>query len=97
MEVLPDGVRAFGRLAFRMAEELRSGSTTLDGEVGELMDTWRGAAAGSYRNGWDEMQRGAVEVWNALFDLAAKLGVTADTYCETDTDFGAAVNSLELP
>ncbi|WP_405136005.1 WXG100 family type VII secretion target [Nocardia sp. NBC_01388] len=97
LNVVPDEVQAFGRLAYKMAEELRSGSSTLDGEVRDLMNTWKGAAAGSYSEGWEEMHRGAVEVWDALFDLAAKLGVTAENYRDTDTNFATAVNSLELP
>ncbi|APA97230.1 hypothetical protein NS506_03177 [Nocardia seriolae] len=43
------------------------------------------------------MHHGATEVWDALFDLAAKLGITAETYRSIDTEFGAAVSSLELP
>ncbi|MFF2556981.1 WXG100 family type VII secretion target [Nocardia sp. NPDC058058] len=97
LSVVPDDVRAFGRVAFRMAEELRDGSTTLDREVGELMNTWKGAAATSYGAGWDEMHLGAVEVWDALFELAAKLGVTAEAYRDADAEYGSAVNSLELP
>ncbi|WP_330181776.1 WXG100 family type VII secretion target [Nocardia sp. NBC_01503] len=97
LEVGPDEVRAFGHSAYRMAEELRSGSEGLDREVAGLMNSWKGAAATAYGGGWDEMHRGAVEVWDALFELAAKLGVTAETYRDTDAEFGAAVNSLELP
>ncbi|MFB7724030.1 WXG100 family type VII secretion target [Nocardia sp. NPDC056100] len=97
LSVVPEDVRAFGRVAYRMAEELRAGSGALDREVGELMNTWKGAAATSYGAGWGEMHRGAVEVWDALFELAGKLGVSAETYREADAEFGAAVNSLELP
>ncbi|QLY29934.1 hypothetical protein H0264_32790 [Nocardia huaxiensis] len=49
-EVIPDDVQGFGRVAYRMAEELRSGCATLDGEVQGLMSTWKGAAADSYES-----------------------------------------------
>lgn len=97
LEVVPGDVQSFGRVAYRMAEELRSGSVALDGEVRELMSTWKGAAASSYDEGWGEMHRGAIEVWDALFALAEKLGVTAANYRQTDAEFGSALNSLELP
>ncbi|QOW31094.1 WXG100 family type VII secretion target [Nocardia seriolae] len=70
---------------------------TVDKEVQGLKSTWSGAAATSYETGWNEMHHGATEVWDALFDLAAKLGITAETYRSIDTEFGAAVSSLELP
>ncbi|GAB0102579.1 hypothetical protein JMUB6875_15470 [Nocardia sp. JMUB6875] len=97
LEVLPNDVQAFGRLAYRIAEELRAGSDNLDKEVKGLRSTWQGAAAKSYEAGWTEMHHGATEVWDALFDLASKLGITAETYRGTDAEFGAALSSLELP
>ncbi|MBL1075243.1 WXG100 family type VII secretion target [Nocardia sp. 2] len=96
-EVIPDDVQGFGRAAYRIADELRSASAGLDGEVQGLMTTWKGAAADSYLAGWDEMHRGALDVWDTLFELAAKLGITAENFQQADTDFGAAVSSLNLP
>jgi hypothetical protein len=34
----------------------------------------------SYQAGWSELYSGATKTWDALFELAAKLGVTADTF-----------------
>ncbi|BDU00323.1 hypothetical protein IFM12276_33510 [Nocardia sputorum] len=41
-----------------MAEQLRSGSVSLDREVQALFGTWKGSAADAYRAGWDDMQDG---------------------------------------
>jgi hypothetical protein len=38
-----------------------------------------------------------VQVWDALFELAEKLGITADTVHGADESFAAGVSSLDLP
>jgi WXG100 family type VII secretion target len=94
--VVPSDVQEIGRLAYRMATELRSGSTALGTEVDTLLNTWKGSAADSYRSGWDEMHRGATDVWDALFDLADKLGITADNYRSVDAARAHSISSLNL-
>ncbi|MDO3650541.1 WXG100 family type VII secretion target [Nocardia mangyaensis] len=95
--VIPDDVQGFGRAAYRIAEELRSASASLDTEIQGLMSTWKGAAADSYVAGWDEMHRGALDVWDTLFALAEQLGITAQSFRELDHARAAAVSSLDLP
>lgn len=70
LSVIPDHVKEFGRFAYQVATELRSGSASLDVEVQGLMSGWKGAAADAYLAGWEEMHGGAVDVWEALFELA---------------------------
>ncbi|KAA0018530.1 WXG100 family type VII secretion target [Antrihabitans cavernicola] len=96
LHVVPEEVTSVGRFAYEIAEQLRSGSTRLDGEVQGLSATWRGSAADSYRSGWDEMHHGAVQVWDALFQMAEKLGVTADTYRTQDSASASALGSLNI-
>ncbi|MCP2289128.1 WXG100 family type VII secretion target [Nocardia amikacinitolerans] len=95
--VVTDDVKALGRYAYKLAEELRSGALSLDREVTALLSTWKGSAADSYDTAWDEMHQGALTVWEELFELAAKLGITADTYRERDTSNASAIGSLDLP
>ncbi|MFE6922630.1 WXG100 family type VII secretion target [Nocardia sp. NPDC057663] len=88
-----DSVQEFGRLVYRTAEELRSGATTVDHDVAGLMNSWRGAAADAYNDEWDQLGRGASQVWDAMFTLAEKLGITAENFREADVStagsFGA--------
>ncbi|GEM30004.1 WXG100 family type VII secretion target [Nocardia neocaledoniensis] len=95
--IIPDDVQSFGREAYRIAEELRSASSSLDTEVQGLMSTWKGAAADSYLTGWDEMHRGALDVWDTLFVLAEKLGITAENFRISDGDHAAVISLLDLP
>ncbi|MBR7540269.1 WXG100 family type VII secretion target, partial [Mycobacterium tuberculosis] len=48
--------------AYDIAQQLKSGSIALDREVQALFDTWKGSAADAYREGWDDMQDGAMLV-----------------------------------
>lgn len=96
VSVVPDDVQGFGRAAYRIAEELRSASASLDTEVQGLTSTWKGAAADSYVAGWDEMHRGALDVWDTLFALAEQLGITAENFQTSDSDNAAAVTSLDM-
>ncbi|MFC4123334.1 WXG100 family type VII secretion target [Nocardia rhizosphaerae] len=96
VDIVPDDVQAFAREAYRIAEELRSASGSLDTEVQGLTSTWKGAAADSYLAGWDEMHRGALDVWDTLFILAERLGITAENFRATDDDNAATVVSLNM-
>lgn len=96
VEVIPEEVKEFGRFAFRVATELRSGSSSLDVEVQSVLSTWHGLAADAYGSGWEELKRGATEVWDALFELAEKLGSTAENYSTVDTARATTFSSLDL-
>ncbi len=97
LNVVPAEVSALGRYAYKLADELRSGAMSLDREVNALLTTWKGSAADSYDAGWDEMHSGALRVWDELFELAAKLGITADNYRDQDAKTKISINSLDLP
>ncbi|WP_249645620.1 WXG100 family type VII secretion target [Nocardia sputi] len=56
LHVVPEEVKAVGRFAYDVAEQLRSGSMSLDREVQALFGTWKGSAADGYRAGWDDVQ-----------------------------------------
>ncbi|MBF6474140.1 WXG100 family type VII secretion target [Nocardia abscessus] len=90
-------VKALGRLAFDVATQCRDGYSALETDVRDMLESWTGNNSGAFTVGWEEFHQGAVQVWDALFELAEKLGVTADTVRETDQAFATGVSSLDLP
>ncbi|MFI6165556.1 WXG100 family type VII secretion target [Nocardia sp. NPDC051052] len=96
LNVVPDAVTAVGRQAYDVAQQLKSGSMALDREVQALFGTWKGSAADAYRAGWDDMHDGAMKTWDALTDLASKLGVSVSTLQDRDNANAAPISSLTL-
>ncbi|WP_433601326.1 WXG100 family type VII secretion target [Nocardia sp. CA-135953] len=96
LSVVPDAVMAVGRHALDVAQQLKAGSLALDREVQALFGTWKGSAADAYREGWDDMQDGAMKAWDALTDLASKLGVSVSRLQEQDNSNAAPISSLQL-
>lgn len=96
LNVVPEVVAAVGRHALDVAQQLKSGSTALDGEVQALFDTWKGSAADAYREGWDDMQDGAMKLWDSLTALASKLGISVSTLQDQDNSNAAPISSLYL-
>jgi WXG100 family type VII secretion target len=90
-------VKALGRLAFEVATQCRDGYSTLETDVREMLESWTGTNSRAFAVGWEEFHQGAVQVWDALFELAEKLGITADTVHGADQSFAAGVSSLDLP
>ncbi|WP_068057242.1 WXG100 family type VII secretion target [Nocardia xishanensis] len=92
-----DEVRALGRLAYAVAEECKSGYASLVADTHATIDSWSGNNADIFAAGWAEFHEGADQVWDALFELAEKLGVTAETLRATDQSHAAGISSLDLP
>ncbi|MEV2220420.1 WXG100 family type VII secretion target [Nocardia vinacea] len=97
LSVLPDEVKVLGRLAYQVAEQCRDGYSTLDTDVRAMLDSWTGNNADAFGAGWEELHQGAVQVWDALFELAESLGITAATLGQTDQAFAGGISSLDLP
>ncbi|MFD4444453.1 WXG100 family type VII secretion target [Nocardia sp. NPDC058519] len=97
LSVVPDEVKALGRLAYRVASECQSGYRSLATDAQITIDSWRGNNATTFTAGWDEFHSGADQVWDALFELAEKLGITADTFVTTDQSNASGLSSLDLP
>ncbi|MGW4278509.1 WXG100 family type VII secretion target [Nocardia sp. NPDC004750] len=97
LSVDTDAVEAVGRLAFDVATQCRDGYSALETDVRDMLESWTGSNAGAFAAGWEEFHQGAVQVWDALFELAEKLGITADTVRGADQSFAAGVSSLDLP
>ncbi|MFC9894532.1 WXG100 family type VII secretion target [Nocardia sp. NPDC127579] len=97
LSIDPEEVKALGRLAYDLAGECRSGYASLVTDVRATIDGWSGNNASTFAAGWDEFHEGADQIWDALFDLAAKLGVTAQSLGTVDESFSAEISSLDLP
>ncbi|WP_433659934.1 WXG100 family type VII secretion target [Nocardia sp. CA-128927] len=97
LTVVPEQVSAAGHYVQNTAQSLINGLRTTSSEVNALESSWRGAAATAYANAWDEVHRGAVEVFEALADMADLLGVVVDRTVATDIDTANTVSSLTLP
>ncbi|MEU4414831.1 WXG100 family type VII secretion target [Nocardia salmonicida] len=96
-DVVPTGVADAGRYIQLTAQELVSGLSAIDSDVNNLLETWTGNSATSYRSGWDEARKGAEAVLSSLATLAELLGVVADTHTDLDTERAAETSSLDLP
>ncbi|MFC3960423.1 WXG100 family type VII secretion target [Nocardia jiangsuensis] len=92
LRVVPEDVQAIGRYAADVAEQLKSGASSLDGEVQALFGTWRGSAADAYRTGWDEMRDGVLQTFDALTDLASKLGAGVAAQVEQESSSATLLN-----
>jgi WXG100 family type VII secretion target len=99
--VVPSTVTDAGKFAQDTATELRNGIRSADTEVQTLMTTWKGNAADAYLAGWEETKKGALEVLDALANMAELLGVTAVSYTDIDdrraADTATVTSSLNLP
>lgn len=58
----PQVMRGFSDALRGAAEDLRNRLTDLDGEVGAMLDGWRGASGSAYTSAWRMWHRGAGEV-----------------------------------
>ena len=94
---MPDHVKDAGAYLQQTSQTLVSGVRSADAEVAALMSSWRGVAAGNYAAGWDEARRAAIEVLEALGDMAELLGVVAATLPDVDTSTAGRFGSLDLP
>ncbi|WP_378737123.1 WXG100 family type VII secretion target [Nocardia brasiliensis] len=97
LSVEPEEVKALGRMAYQIADELKSGYASLVADTKVTIDSWAGNNASVFTAAWDEFHQGADQVWDALFELAEKLGVTAETLRATDQSFASGLSSLDLP
>ncbi|MBF6077960.1 WXG100 family type VII secretion target [Nocardia beijingensis] len=95
--VVPDEVSDAGRYVQQTAANLIGGLRSASAEVDGLMSSWRGGAATAYAGAWDETHRAALDVFEALADMAELLGVVVDRTAATDTASAGTFGSLSLP
>ncbi|WP_167837819.1 WXG100 family type VII secretion target [Nocardia altamirensis] len=95
--LVPDEVTDAGRYVQQAAQHLISGLRTASADVDGLMSSWRGSAAIAYAVAWDETHTAALDVFEALAEMAELLGVVVDRSQATDTNTASTVSSLDLP
>ncbi|MGW4092964.1 WXG100 family type VII secretion target [Nocardia sp. NPDC004718] len=95
--MVPETVSDAGRYVQQTAQALISGLRSASAEVDGLMSSWRGAAASAYAGAWDETHGAALEVFEALADMADLLGVVVDRSAAADTEAANQYSSLSLP
>lgn len=68
-----------------LAEGMRSGLSSLDGQVADLLGTgWSGSAASAYHGVWTEWHDGANQVAQGLTAMSSLLTEAASRYAATD-------------
>ncbi|MFE3546005.1 WXG100 family type VII secretion target [Nocardia sp. NPDC059177] len=99
--LVPDEVADAGTFVQQVAESLINGLTSLDTDIADLLNNWRGTSADSFSAGWTETKYGADTVLDALSDMAELLGVTSKTLDNQDHIWAGNTNtlsgSLDLP
>jgi WXG100 family type VII secretion target len=94
--VVPEHVSDAGRYVYDTAQTLISGVRSTDVEVEALLATWRGPASDAYAAGWSEVRQGAVDVLEALSEMAEALGAVS-TRLDAVDQARAESFSLDLP
>jgi WXG100 family type VII secretion target len=80
-----------------VAEGLRSGLGSLDGEVSGLLGSgWSGEAASAYDGVWREWHEGAQQVAEGLLKMSRLLQDAAQRYATTDASGAANVSGAGL-
>ncbi|MEU4813740.1 WXG100 family type VII secretion target [Nocardia fluminea] len=97
VSVVPDEVRALGNYVYSIADALRTALDSAGRDVSTLTSGgWVGAAADGFSEGWADVQSGGQQIFTALTTMAETLGVTAETYTQTDQST-AGLLRLDLP
>ena len=78
-----------------IAARLSAGLTEAGGQVSELLSTgWKGAAARSFADGWEEWAEGAGELVRALATTGRLLDTAEATYRARDEATAAAMSEI---
>ncbi|MFI9508402.1 WXG100 family type VII secretion target [Nocardia sp. NPDC052566] len=96
LAMVPENVSNAGQFVSETAQALADGIRSADAEVAQLMSSWRGTAASAYWQGWSETRQGALQVFDALREMAELLGVTVTTTIDTDTRTADGVRASSL-
>jgi uncharacterized protein YukE len=97
LAINPVEVKALGRLAFQIAQDCKSHYASLVSDTKFTIDSWSGNNASTFASAWDEFHDGADQVWDALSELAEKLGITAENIQASDQSSASGLSSLDLP
>lgn len=74
----------------RGAQEVESIIGQLGGQISQLAANWAGGASDAFRDRWDEWQRGARDIKQAMDDMAQFLRQAAEAYESTEEQIKSA-------
>jgi WXG100 family type VII secretion target len=80
-----------------VAEETRSGLSSLDGQLSALLGSgWSGQAGSAFGGVWQRWHQGAEDLLRGLDTMAGLLDEAAHGYHQTDSSGGAAIDSAGM-
>jgi WXG100 family type VII secretion target len=80
-----------------VAEETRTGLTSLDGQLSGLLGSgWTGQAGSAFGDVWQRWHEGAEQLVRGLDTMAGMLDEAAQGYHQTDASGGAAIDSAGM-
>ena len=71
----PEVMQGVSQAISGAATDFRTRLNELDGQIREMLASWKGGAGGAYGEAWDLWHRGAGEVQQGLTILAEAVGV----------------------
>lgn len=84
LRVDPQVMEGFAQGLLGAAEALRNRLSELDGQVGEMLGGWQGAAGSAYGSAWELWHRGATEVEVGLSMLAKAVAQAGKGYAQNE-------------
>jgi WXG100 family type VII secretion target len=94
LRVDPQVLHGFAAALGGGATDLQRRLAELDGQVGEMLDRWRGASGGAYAAAWELWHRGAGEVQLGLSILAKSVAKAGVGYQQNEAGSAQALRSV---
>jgi WXG100 family type VII secretion target len=95
LQVDPAVMAGFAQSLSGAAEVLQGRLDEVNGEVGEMLGGWQGAAGGAYSAVWKRWHQGAMEVESALSILAELVGRAGVKFERTEAASAAALRAVD--
>jgi WXG100 family type VII secretion target len=92
LRVDPAVLHGFAQALRGGAEDLRIRLTELDGQVGDMLEGWRGRSGSAYTRAWELWHRGAAEVQLGLSILEGFVADAGLAYQANETASSAALS-----
>ncbi|MEV6361436.1 WXG100 family type VII secretion target [Nocardia asteroides] len=94
--LVPEEVVDAGLYVQQVAESLINGLRSLDSDIVDLLNRWRGTSAESFSSGWTETKQGADLILDALSGMAELLGVVSKTLDDQDQLLATKTSTLTV-
>jgi WXG100 family type VII secretion target len=94
LRVDPTVLQGFAQALRGGAEDLRNRLAELDGQVGEMLEGWRGRSGGAYTRAWELWHRGAAEVQVGLSILERSIAQAGLIYQQNEAASGEVLGEV---